>query len=211
MSGDGEDADGPFKHLKDSRIYKTISDSYNQIQRMDTETFIPFISSFGFILYCVGIFLILLIVAGLFIYQIFEDGFRPSDVDTVATNLLVGLGFVYIVIYQIASHINLLTGADESKKDDDIFSGLQSRALVVFGLLFLSIAVYLRIELVPGLNIESFGSDPLVAIGAVLLAISVDFVYFGMLLVGLGITVRALYNIYREEEETEQPNATNTD
>ena len=197
-----DDMDPVVEVIKDNAIVKILFASRDQIKQINTEEFIPLVPSFGLILYSFGILLSLILIAISVSYQALSDGLTMSHISSAGTPLFIGLVIIYIIIYQIASQVNILTASDDDEVQSDLLSTNQASFLLVLGVAFWVIAFVLRIHIVPGIDPNSFytqlWTDTLPSIVFLFYSISMDLIYIGMVLVGAGIFAQGIYSIYGE-------------
>lgn len=199
----GEDGTDPvIEVIKDNAIVRILFASVYQIKRINAEEFIPLVPSFGLVLYSFGLLFTLILLTLTFGYQALSDGLSMSDISSAGTTLFIGLVIIYVIIYQIASHVNILTGKEDENINADLLSTYQATSLTILGIVFWAIAFALRVHFVPGIDPNSYytqiWTNTLPAIGFLVYAIAMDLIYIGMVLVGAGIIAQGVYSIYSD-------------
>lgn len=201
MTG-ADESDPVIEVIKDNALVKILFASRDQIKRINAEEFIPLVPSFGLILYSFGLLLTLILLAVAFGYQALSDGLSMSDISSAGTPLFIGLVIIYVIIYQISSHVNILTGKEDEDINADLLSTYQASSLAVLGIAFWAIAFALRVHFVPGIDPNSYytqiWTNTLPAIGFLAYSIAMDLIYIGMVLVGAGIFAQGIYSIYSD-------------
>lgn len=198
---DGNSPESLKEIFKDHSLFRVNFSTYRRVQALDYASFIPLVASFGFLIYSVGVIFLSIIGALLLTVNAIRNGITWSLIGSAPTALLIGSVVIWYLIRQIADQIEFLT-SDQSSTNDGESTALKYSIYTFLGMLFWIIGSLIRIHFVPGINSSSFYSSfPYDAGSAILFfltAISVDVVYFGIILLGTGIVIEGVYGISKE-------------
>ena len=207
----GEEDNGPLKIFGEWFPVKANLATLHKIFEMDVDVFFPQITIFGYFLFKFGFYLLLvifLIDSSIGVVNTHIDwslliaspgefllkGIDWSFLSTLMIVVVVGSAINYWFISKFVEDIKLLKNYEANDEIPSI--DIQQPYVTLFfgGWLWVMSLIY-RIQLVPGINANVFYRN--IQLRSLFAVVSVDFIYIGLFLFGLGMVAQSAVTIRR--------------